>query len=72
MSARANALSRSVFIWRINESFSTSAAMTDSTFSGVEVEAHSATVWTFREGKVTRIKFHRTSDEALKAVGLAG
>ena|ERR1700676_1273617 len=40
--------------------------------SGVGVEAHSATVWTFREGKVTRIKFHRTSDEALKAVGLAG
>src|SRR4030081_3249170 len=30
--------------------------------SGVEVEAHSTTVWTLRQGKVTRVKLYPTSD----------
>jgi len=36
--------------------------------SGVEVQAHGASVWTLRDGVVTA---HQTRDEALEAVGLA-
>jgi ketosteroid isomerase-like protein len=40
--------------------------------SGVVVEADSVTVWTLRDGKVSRIKLYQARDAALKAVGLAG
>jgi ketosteroid isomerase-like protein len=40
--------------------------------SGVEVETRGAAVWTLREGKVIRLKIYQSSDEALKAVGVAG
>jgi ketosteroid isomerase-like protein len=39
--------------------------------SGVAVAAQGAAVFTLREGKVTRLKLYQSSDEALKAVGLA-
>jgi ketosteroid isomerase-like protein len=39
--------------------------------SGVEVTTRIALVWTLREGKVIRLTVYQTSDEALKAVGLA-
>ena len=39
--------------------------------SGVEVEARGAAVWTLREGKIICLKLYQSSDEALKAVGLA-
>jgi ketosteroid isomerase-like protein len=39
--------------------------------SGVEVVAQGAAVFSLRNRKVTRLKLYQTSDEALKAVGLA-
>ena len=39
--------------------------------SGVEVQAHGASVWTLRDGVVTALTLHQTRDEALEAVGLA-
>ena len=38
--------------------------------SGVEVTAHYANVWTFREGRVTRAEWFQDPDEALTATGL--
>ena len=40
--------------------------------SGIDVEAHGANLWTFREGKISRCKLFQTADEALEAVGLSG
>ena len=40
--------------------------------SGINVEAHGANVWTFREGRISRCKLFQTTDEALAAVGLSG
>jgi len=40
--------------------------------SGVEVTTQIALVWTLRDGKVIHLSVYQTSDEALKAVGLAG
>ena len=39
--------------------------------SGIEVESRGAAVWTLREGKIIRFTIYQSSDEALKAVGLA-
>jgi ketosteroid isomerase-like protein len=39
--------------------------------SGVEVQASGAAIFTLREGKVVRLKLYQSSDEALKAAGLA-
>ena len=39
--------------------------------SGVAVETRGATVWTLREGKVICLKIYQSTDDALKAVGLA-
>ena len=39
--------------------------------SGINIEAHSANLWTFREGKVSRCKLYQTTDEALEAAGLS-
>jgi ketosteroid isomerase-like protein len=39
--------------------------------SGIEVAAQGAAVFTLREGKVTCLKLYQTSDQALKAEGLA-
>jgi ketosteroid isomerase-like protein len=39
--------------------------------SGVAVETRGATVWTLRDGKVMCLKIYQSTDEALKAVGLA-
>jgi hypothetical protein len=39
--------------------------------SGVEVEAQGAAVFSLRNRKITCLKLYQTSDEALKAVGLA-
>ena len=38
--------------------------------SGVEVDACFAVVWTFSEGKATRVALHRDRATALEAVGL--
>jgi uncharacterized protein len=38
--------------------------------SGVEIEAHYASVWTIREGKVVRGASFPTREEALEAAGL--
>jgi ketosteroid isomerase-like protein len=38
--------------------------------SGINIEAHVAHVWTFRQGKISRCKLFQTMDEALDAVGL--
>ena len=38
--------------------------------SGLEVEGHSASVWTLRDGQVTRIRIGLEIEEALKAVGM--
>ncbi len=38
--------------------------------SGVEVDQTHAGVWTFREGKIVRVKRVGTRDEALETVGL--
>ena len=38
--------------------------------SGINVEAHGANLWTFREGRISRCKLFQTTDEALKAVEL--
>jgi ketosteroid isomerase-like protein len=39
--------------------------------SGVEVTTQIALVWKLREGKIIRCTVYQTSEEALKAVGLA-
>jgi ketosteroid isomerase-like protein len=39
--------------------------------SGIEVESRGAAVWTLREGKIVSFKIYQSSDDALKAVGLA-
>jgi ketosteroid isomerase-like protein len=39
--------------------------------SGVGVEAHSVTLWTLCDGKVSHIKLYQTRADALEAVGLA-
>jgi ketosteroid isomerase-like protein len=39
--------------------------------SRVAVEADSVTLWTLRDGKVSRIKLYQVRADALKAVGLA-
>jgi ketosteroid isomerase-like protein len=39
--------------------------------SGVEVTTRIALVWKLREGKIIRLTVYQTSDEALKAAGLA-
>ena len=39
--------------------------------SGLELElAHQAAVWTIRDGKIIRVAWFRTREEALEAVGL--
>ena len=38
--------------------------------SGIEVQAQGSAVFTLREGKIARLKLYRTSEQALKAVGL--
>jgi ketosteroid isomerase-like protein len=38
--------------------------------SGVEVEARAVGVWTIREGKIVRVVWFPSRDEALEAVGL--
>jgi ketosteroid isomerase-like protein len=38
--------------------------------SEVAVEAHSVTLWTLSDGKVSQIKLYQTRAEALEAVGL--
>jgi ketosteroid isomerase-like protein len=38
--------------------------------SGLETEAHYASIWTFANGQVTRVEIGFDPDEALKAVGL--
>jgi ketosteroid isomerase-like protein len=38
--------------------------------SGVAVEADSVTLWSLRDGQVSRIKLYQSRREALKAVGL--
>jgi ketosteroid isomerase-like protein len=38
--------------------------------SGVEVELHYAGVWTIRDGKIVRVVWFPTRDEALEAAGL--
>jgi ketosteroid isomerase-like protein len=39
--------------------------------SGIAVESRGAAVWTLRDGKIVRFKIYQSSDEALKALGLA-
>jgi ketosteroid isomerase-like protein len=39
--------------------------------SGVEVESHHAAVWTLREGRVVRVTWFPTREEALTAAGLS-
>jgi ketosteroid isomerase-like protein len=39
--------------------------------SGAAVETRGAAVWTLRDGKVICLKIYQSSDDALKAVGLA-
>ena len=39
--------------------------------SGINIEAHVAHVWTFRQGKISRCKLFQTMDEALESVGLS-
>jgi len=39
--------------------------------SGIETERSTAGVWTFRDGKVVRIRFYDTRDAALDALGLS-
>src|SRR5438270_13349385 len=39
--------------------------------SGLETEARYASIWTFANGRVTRVQLGFDPDEALKAVGLA-
>jgi uncharacterized protein len=38
--------------------------------SGVEVEMHQGSVWTFREGKIVRVEGYMDRDKALEAAGL--
>jgi ketosteroid isomerase-like protein len=40
--------------------------------NGVQVEAHSTTVFTIREGRILELRLYREKSEALKAVGVAG
>jgi ketosteroid isomerase-like protein len=40
--------------------------------SGTEVELHFPAVWTIRDGKITRVKWFPTREEALEAAGLSG
>jgi ketosteroid isomerase-like protein len=40
--------------------------------SGLETEARYASIWTFANGRVTRVEIGFDPDEALKAVGLEG
>jgi ketosteroid isomerase-like protein len=40
--------------------------------SGLETEARYASIWTFLNGRVTRVEIGYDPDEALKAVGLEG
>jgi ketosteroid isomerase-like protein len=37
--------------------------------SGINVEAHGANLWTFREGRISRCELFQTTAEALEAVG---
>ena len=39
--------------------------------SGINLEAHVANLWTFRQGKVSRCKLYQTTDEALQAAGVS-
>ena len=39
--------------------------------SGIDVEAHSANLWTFRQGRISRVKLFQATDEALEAAGLS-
>ena len=39
--------------------------------SGVEVESHHAAIWTVRDGRIIRVVWFSTRDEALAAVGLS-
>jgi ketosteroid isomerase-like protein len=39
--------------------------------SGINIEARTANLWTFRQGKVSRCKLFQTTDEAREAVGLS-
>ena len=39
--------------------------------SGIEVESRGCSIWTLCDGKIVRFKIYQSSDEALKAVGLA-
>ncbi|MEO8037062.1 MAG: nuclear transport factor 2 family protein [Acidobacteriota bacterium] len=39
--------------------------------SDAEVELLAASVWTLRDGKIARVEFHTSRDEALEAVGLS-
>jgi ketosteroid isomerase-like protein len=39
--------------------------------SGINIEAHSANVWTFRQGKISRCKLFQTTGEALEAASLS-
>ncbi len=39
--------------------------------SGLEVESHHVAVWTIRKGKVVRVAWFRTREEALEAAGLS-
>jgi ketosteroid isomerase-like protein len=39
--------------------------------SGLETEARYASIWTFADGRVTRVELGFDPDEALKAVGLS-
>jgi ketosteroid isomerase-like protein len=38
---------------------------------GIELQAHSAWVWTIRDGRVARLCFYQGRQEALEAVGLS-
>jgi hypothetical protein len=40
--------------------------------NGVQVEAHSTTVFTIREGRIVELRLYRDRADALKAVGLEG
>jgi ketosteroid isomerase-like protein len=40
--------------------------------SGVPVEAHGASVWTFRDGKISTAKLFQSKSAALASVGLSG
>ena len=39
--------------------------------SGIDVAAHAANLWQFRDAKISRCKLFQTTSEALEAVGLS-